>query len=236
MQTIKVRTTQNVFIAYPIGSVGDRILAFLLDRLILIAYTIFIVALFLNANMEVAWVWMMMLGLPWLFYHLLFEIFMNGQSPGKRVMKIQVVRLDGTPPTIGNYIMRWIFSFIDFYFLSGVIAVVMIAMGGKGQRLGDVVAGTSVVKLIEQKEITSSDIFVSPEDTYVPTFEQVIQLTENDIELIQRALEVNRDQGNAQPLLVVTERIKSLLGIQTDLPPIKFLYTIIKDFNHITAK
>ncbi|MEQ8362378.1 MAG: RDD family protein [Cyclobacteriaceae bacterium] len=236
MQTIKVRTTQNVFIEYPIGSVGDRILAFLLDRLILIAYTIFVIALFLNANMEVAWIWMMMLGLPWLFYHLLFEIFMNGQSPGKRVMKIKVVRLDGTPPTIGNYIMRWVFSFIDYYVLSGVIAVVIIAMGGKGQRLGDVVAGTSVVKLTEQKEITSSEIFVSPEETYVPTFQQVIQLTENDIELIQRALEVNRDLGNAQPLMVVTERIKSLLGIQTDLPPIKFLYTIIKDFNHITSK
>ncbi|MEQ9415043.1 MAG: RDD family protein, partial [Cyclobacteriaceae bacterium] len=132
--------------------------------------------------------------------------------------------------------MRWVFSFIDYYVLSGVIAVVIIAMGGKGQRLGDVVAGTSVVKLTEQKEITSSEIFVSPEETYVPTFQQVIQLTENDIELIQRALEVNRDLGNAQPLMVVTERIKSLLGIQTDLPPIKFLYTIIKDFNHITSK
>lgn len=236
MQTIKVRTTQNVFIEYPVGSVGDRILAFLLDRLILIVYSIFIVALFINANMEVAWIWMMTLGLPWLFYHLLFEVFMNGQSPGKRVMKIQVVRLDGTPPTIGNYIMRWIFSFIDYYVLSGVIAVVIIAMGGKGQRLGDVVAGTSVVKLTEREEVTSSEIFVSPEETYVPTFSQVIQLTENDIELVQRALEVNRDQGNSQPLLVVTERIKSLLGIQTDLPPIKFLYTIIKDFNHITSK
>ncbi|MEP2670990.1 MAG: RDD family protein [Cyclobacteriaceae bacterium] len=236
MQSIKVRTTQNVFIEYPIASVGDRILAFLLDRLILIAYTIFIVALFVNANMEVAWIWMMTLGIPWLFYHLLFEIFMNGQSPGKRVMKIKVVRLDGTPPTIGNYIMRWVFSFIDYYFLSGVIAVVVVAMGGKGQRLGDVVAGTSVVKLIQQKEITSSEIFVAPEETYVPTFTQVIQLTENDIELIQRALEVNRDHGNSQPLMVVTERIKSLLGIQTDLPPIKFLYTIIKDFNHITSK
>jgi len=236
MQTIKVRTTQNVFIEYPIGSVGDRILAFILDRIILIAYTIFVVALFINANMEVVWIWMMMLGLPWLFYHLVFEIFMNGQSPGKRVLKIKVVRLDGTPPTIGNYIMRWIFSFIDYYVLSGVIAVVIVAMGGKGQRLGDVVAGTSVVKLTEQKDITSSEIFVSPEETYVPTFEQVIQLTESDIELIQRALEVNRDQGNSQPLMVVTERIKSLLGIQTDLPPIKFLYIIIKDFNHITSK
>lgn len=144
--------------------------------------------------------------------------------------------MDGTPPTIGNYIMRWIFSFIDYYFFSGVVAVVVIAVGGKGQRLGDVVAGTTVVKMIEQKEITSSEIFVSPDSNYVPTFNQVIQLTESDIELIQRALEVNRDHGNSQPLMVVTERIKSLLGIQTDLPPVKFLYTIIKDFNHITSR
>jgi len=236
MHTIKVRTTQNVFIEYPIGSVGDRILAFLLDRLILVAYTIFILALFINAKMEVAWIWILMLGLPWLFYHLLFEVFMNGQSPGKRVMKIKVVRLDGTPLTIGNYLMRWVFSFIDYYVLGGVIAILIIVIGGMGQRLGDLVAGTSVVKLIEQKEIASSEIFVSPEETYVPTFGQVIQLTENDIALIQRALEVNRDQGNAQPMLVVTERIKSLLRIQTDLPPVKFLYTIIKDFNHITSK
>lgn len=236
MQTIKVRTTQNVFIQYPIASVGDRILAFILDRLILTAYTIFIVALFANAEFNVTWIWIVMLGLPWLFYHLIFELIMNGQSPGKRVMKIQVVRLDGTPPTVGNYLLRWIFSFIDYFFLSGVIAVVVIALGGKGQRLGDVVAGTSVIKLIEQKEITAQEIFVAPEETYVPTFAQVIQLTENDIELIQRALEVNRDHGNSQPMIVVTERIKSLLGIQTDLPPVKFLYTIIKDFNHIAAK
>ncbi|GAB1446072.1 MAG: RDD family protein [Cyclobacteriaceae bacterium] len=236
MQTIKVRTTQNVFIEYPIASVGDRILAFLLDRFILVAYSIFVLAVFLNAEMLVTWIWVVMLGLPWLFYHLLFEVFMNGQSPGKKVMKIKVVRLDGTPPTIGNYVMRWVFSFIDYYVLWGVIAMLIIAMGGKGQRLGDVVAGTSVVKLMKEEEITSSAIFVLPEETYVPTFRQVIQLTENDIALIQRALEVNRDQGNAQPLLVVTEKIKSLLGIQTDLPPVKFLYTIIKDFNHITSR
>ncbi|HOO08394.1 MAG TPA: RDD family protein [Cyclobacteriaceae bacterium] len=115
MHSIKVRTTQNVFITYPIASLGDRILAFLLDYLILVAYSVFILALFINMEMDVAWVWGVSLGLPWLFYHLLFEVFMNGQSPGKRVMSIKVVRLDGTPATIGNYIMRWVFAFIDFY-------------------------------------------------------------------------------------------------------------------------
>ncbi len=236
MHSINVRTTQNVFIQYPVASVGDRIVAFLLDRLILIAYTVFVFALFINVEMQVTWVWYASLGIPWIFYHLFFEIVMNGQSPGKRVMKVKVVRLDGTPPTIGNYLMRWIFSFIDYYFLSGVIAMLVIAMGGKGQRLGDLVAGTSVVKLVEQREISSNDIFVKADENYVPTFSQVIQLTEADIELIQRALEVNRDQGNAQPVLAVTEKIKTLLGIKTDLPPVKFLYTIVKDFNHITSR
>lgn len=236
MHSIKVRTTQNVFITYPIASLGDRILAFLLDYLILVAYSVFILALFINMEMDVAWVWGVSLGLPWLFYHLLFEVFMNGQSPGKRVMNIKVVRLDGTPATIGNYIMRWVFAFIDFYILSGLVAVLAIAVGGKGQRLGDMVAGTSVVKPTAQSGMAASEIFVTPGEGYVPTFGQVIQLTENDIALVQRALEVNRDQGNAQPVMEVTERIKSLLGIQSDLPPVKFLYTIIKDFNHITSK
>ncbi|HNP95143.1 MAG TPA: RDD family protein [Cyclobacteriaceae bacterium] len=236
MHSINVRTTQNVFIQYPVASVGDRIVAFLLDRLILIAYTVFVFALFINVEMQITWVWYASLGIPWIFYHLFFEIVMNGQSPGKRVMKVKVVRLDGTPPTVGNYLMRWIFSFIDYYFLSGVIAMLVIAMGGKGQRLGDLVAGTSVVKLVEQREISSNDIFVKADENYVPTFSQVIQLTEADIELIQRALEVNRDQGNAQPVLAVTEKIKTLLGIKTDLPPVKFLYTIVKDFNHITSR
>ena len=53
--------------------------------------------------------------------------------------------------------------------------------------------------------------------------------------LIQRALEVNRDQGNIQPVIIVTDKIKGLLNIQTDLPPVKFLYTIIKDYQTITS-
>jgi uncharacterized RDD family membrane protein YckC len=236
MQTIQVRTTQNVFIQYPLASVGDRILAYLLDRVILGLYSVAIVVLFININMEVIWIWLIVIGFPWMFYYLFFEILMDGQTPGKRAMSIKVIRLDGTPATIGDYLLRWIFSFIDFYILSGAIAVIVVAAGGKGQRLGDVVAGTSVIKLIQQKEITASDVFVTAEAEYTPTFPQVVHLNERDIELIQRALEVNRDQGNSQPVMAITERIKTLLGVQTDLPPVKFLYTVVKDFQHLTSR
>ncbi len=235
MQTVRVRTTQNVFIDYPVASVGDRILGYLIDRIILILYTVAIIAAMVSLEADMGYLWIIVLAFPWMFYNLLFEIFMDGQSPGKQVMKTKVVRLNGTPPSIGDYLLRWVFGFIDYYFLSGAIAVVFVAMGGKGQRLGDLVAGTSVVKLIEQEEITGKQVFVTPDESHVPTFTQVTQLKETDIELIQRALEVNRDLGNIQPVMIATDKIKALLGIQTDLPPVKFLYTVIKDYNTLTA-
>lgn len=236
MQTISVQTTQNVSIQYPVASVGDRILAYLLDLAILIAYATAVIAAFVNMDLNEVWPWIVFLVMPWFLYHLMFEIFMNGQSPGKRVMSIQVVRVDGTQPGIGNYLLRWVFSLIDFHILSGAIAIIVIATNGRGQRVGDIAAGTCVVKLIAQKEITASEVFISSEDTYVPVFPQVVQLGSRDIELIQRALDANTNHGNMQPVLMVTDKIKSLLGVQTDLAPAQFLHTIVKDFNHLNAR
>lgn len=236
MQTISVRTTQNVFIQYPLASVGDRILAFLLDRLILVVYVIVVIGLLIKVAGDFWWLYLIFLGIPALFYHLIFEISMNGQTPGKRVMNIQVVRLDGTSPTIGNYVLRWLFSLIDFYVLSGAIAVIVIAAGGKGQRVGDVVAGTTVVKLSPQAEVTSHDLLVTPENSYTPVFPQVIQLESKDIEVIQRAIEAHNNHGIEEPVMAVTEKIKTLLAIQTDMPPLQFLHTIVKDFNYLTSR
>jgi uncharacterized RDD family membrane protein YckC len=233
---VHVRTTQNVFIHYPVASVGDRIIAYLIDQLILIVFVIAMVVFYINLKMEIIWVWVVTVGGPYLLYSVLFEIFMDGQTPGKRAIHIKVLRLNGTPATVGDYLFRWIFAFVDIQILSGVIAVLMITIGGKGQRLGDLVAGTTVVKLIEEKEITASEVFIQRDEAYTPTFPQAVQLTEHDIELIQRALEANRDSGNTKPVLAVTEKVKTITGIQTDLPPVKFLYTLIKDFQHLTSR
>lgn len=236
MPTIQVRTTQNVFIHYPVASVGDRILGYLIDRIILIAFAIAVGTIFYNLEVSEQWIWIVVIGIPFILYSVLFEIFMNGQTPGKRVMNIKVNRLNGTPATVGDFILRWIFALIDFGVLGGAIAVILVAAGGKGQRLGDIVAGTTVIKQVEQREITAQEVFVVAEKNYEPVFSQALQLTEHDIDLIQRALEVNRDLGNAQPMLAVTEKVKRQLGIQTDLPPVKFLYTLIKDFHHLTSR
>jgi len=236
MHTISVRTAQNVFIHYPVASIGDRILAHLLDSLIKALYFFAVFVLLINTGLRELWLIYILFALPFIFYTLAFEIFMNGQTPGKRALNIQVVKLDGTPPSVGSYIVRWLFALLEFSISSGIIAVLTVLITGKGQRLGDVVAGTSVVKLIQQQAVTSKEIFVTPENTYQPTFNQVIALSEQDIELIQQALEVNRTQGNSKPMLMAVDRVKSLLGVQTDMPPVKFLYTIVKDYQHFASK
>jgi uncharacterized RDD family membrane protein YckC len=114
MQSIQVRTTQNVSIQYPLASVGDRILAYLIDRLILILYTVGLVVLFAQLKLSGMWVWILSIVAPWILYSLVFEIWMNGQTPGKRAMDIKVIRLNGAQASIGDYILRWMLSFIDF--------------------------------------------------------------------------------------------------------------------------
>ncbi|MBS1682392.1 MAG: RDD family protein [Bacteroidetes bacterium] len=236
MQHITVRTSQNVVIRFPVASVGERILGFLIDRLILVLYSAAVYALFLNLKINKIWLGIGLILIPWLLFNLLFEIFMNGQTPGKYLMKIQVIKMNGTRATVGNYIIRWIFSFIDYYILNGAIAVLFIAAGGKGQRLGDVVAGTAVVKLTKEKEIKANEIFITEEANYTPTFEQALQLLPSDIDLMQRVLEAQKMSGNEEPLHVLTEKIKSRLSISTSLTPNTFILTLIKDYNHLTSR
>ena len=235
MQTVTVRTTQNVFIEYPVASLSDRILAYFVDTLIIIAYSIIAALFLLGTNTFSIALIIGVLVIPAFLYHLLFEIFMDGQSPGKRQMNIKVVRLNGTPTTIGNYVIRWLLRLIEIDLLSGAVAMVAIAISGKGQRVGDIAAGTTVVRLVRQAEVSARVVFTVAEENYIPVFQQVMSLNDQDIEVIQQALEVNRSSGNLKPVLAVTEKIKNNLNIQTDLPPVKFLYTIVKDYGHFTA-
>jgi uncharacterized RDD family membrane protein YckC len=238
MQTINVRTTQNVVIQYSLASLGDRILAFLVDFLILFAYILllWVVTFYAFSNVEWGEAWAVtyfsIVLFPLVFYHLLFEIFMDCQTPGKRAMDIRIVRLDGANPTVGNHIMRWLCRPIDI----GPIGVVTIAASDKSQRLGDMAADTVVVKLVRQKEITAEEVFVSTASDYTPSFPQVTQLEPRDIELVQRALEAYNEFGNTRPVVVIHQKIKTLLGIESDLSATEFLSIVVKDYNHLTAR
>ena len=115
MQTIEIQTTQNVHIEYPVASVGDRVVAGLIDQLIMIGYLIAIIFFYIwllnvteGSSFSYPVAYFVILFLPLFFYHLLCETYLNGQSFGKKLMKMRVVKLDGTQAGIGSYFLRWI--------------------------------------------------------------------------------------------------------------------------------
>lgn len=233
MQTINVRTTQNVLIDYPIAELFDRIFAFLIDLIIFIAYLI--LAFYVTSRLGIVSDWVsVLIYLPAFFYTLIFEIAMNGQTPGKRAKDLKVVRLDGNSPTIANYIMRFILWPIDVI-LSGSIAITFILLTKNGQRLGDLAAGTTVVKLTKRGVLTGQEIVQNLTEDYQPLFPQVIHMTDKDIGVIKEALHLNVTLGNDKPVYALAAKIMSLHGIQTDMPPVKFLYTVLKDYHHLTS-
>jgi uncharacterized RDD family membrane protein YckC len=234
MQKVTIRTAQNVLIDYPVAGLLHRILAFIIDIFILGTYAIVVLFIIVQSGMQEQWI-MLLFYFPMFFYDLFFEILMNGQSLGKKALDLRVVRVDGSNPTIGNYLLRWLLKPIDILF-SGSVAVTCILLTRFGQRLGDLAAGTTVVKLVSVGNVTSQQIIQQLDEAYEPVFTQVTQLSDQDINLIKKALEVNRTHGNMQPAIQLETRIKSLLGIESDMPAVKFLYTIIKDYSHLTSQ
>ena len=79
-------------------------------------------------------------------YFILFELLMHGQTPGKKAMKIRVMRDDGTPVTANEVLVRNILRLVDFLPFGYALGAVVMFPSPLSKRLGDLAAGTIVVK------------------------------------------------------------------------------------------
>lgn len=235
MQNVNIRTAQNVGIDYELAGLGARMGAFLVDTIIQIFFVILISLLLDLVRLDSIWLTMSFF-IPVLFYHFISEVALNGQSIGKKQFNIKVVNLDGSPPTIGGYFLRWILRPIDISLFSGGIAVITIVMSKNAQRLGDMAAGTTVVKVAREIKVSSHELISKFDNDYVVTFPEVRNLTDTEVNVIKEALDVNKTQANLKPVLAISDKLKSHLNIKSDLPPVKFLYTVIKDYKFITSQ
>ena len=241
MDNFQIETAQNVSIYQNVASIGDRILAFLIDGLILIAY--WIVSLILIAqfgldtqSMGDIWVYYMVLGLPIFLYYILFETFWDGKTPGKAAMKIRVVKLDGSKPGFGSFFVRWIMRIIDIAGSTGGIAVVSILMSGKGQRLGDMAAGTTVISEKKRVRLSDSLIVDIPVD-YVPTYPQVTVFNDKDVQLIKTLFLNAKRNGNHNVIVKLADRLREKMDVTTpDENNIQFVERVLADYNYYTQQ
>ncbi|HRI21468.1 MAG TPA: RDD family protein, partial [Panacibacter sp.] len=129
MAVISIVTTQNIELEYDLASLGERIVATIIDLAILIGYFI-VISLFtsFSANLfEGGFEWIyVFLFLPAAFYSLVSETFLNGQTVGKRVMGIKVISLNGNQASFAQYLMRWFFRLVDIWLFGFVVATIVV--------------------------------------------------------------------------------------------------------------
>ncbi|MBP6385906.1 MAG: RDD family protein [Pseudarcicella sp.] len=135
------------------ASLGDRLVAGLIDHAIVVIlgsiFYFFYIISYVNNNLGFSFNSLVVICTltPFVFYSFLFEYFNDGQSIGKLALKIKVLKIDGSKPSAGALLMRWFFRIFEIFLTTGILALIVLSISKKSQRLGDMVAGTIVVTL-----------------------------------------------------------------------------------------
>lgn len=222
---LNIETPEQVELRFPVAGIGSRFVALLIDHLIhAIAVALFWFGMYLLASsgaaahagktttadgeMTTAVKWVLAIlaflhfALIW-GYFTLFEAYWKGQTPGKRIMKLRVMKDAGRQITLFESMARNLLRFVDFlpnFYLVGVIAMLC---NKRNKRLGDMAAGTIVVHETPVDD-RSADVFLSggnffakPEHVYderMPA-DAVARLDASDLHVIEtffaRALDLD---------------------------------------------
>lgn len=240
METVKVHTSQHIDIDYPVAGLGERIVATLIDYgIFIVLFFLFIILSVMAGFKEIFGIILIIIyAVTYVFYNLLCEIFMNGQSIGKKIMKIKVISLNGAQATIGQYFMRWLFRLVDFALTANLAGLICLLISNKGQRIGDMAAGTTVIKTVPRTQFQHIAFHPPIAQEYIPVFDEVVHLTGRDIELIHEVLITYYKTFNHNLVYAMAEKISKHLNITLSkgMDQLDFLRTIVADYNYISSK
>ncbi len=235
MAVSTIVTGQFVRISQTPASIGERLLAYLIDVVVMILYWFSAFAIMeqstssVNSDLYTAFCFLVY-SVP-VFYPLLGEVFYRGQTVGKLLLNIRVVKADGTTPSVSAYLLRWMIFPIDFFIITGA-GVISILVTRNNQRLGDLAAGTLVIKEKNYKRIqVSLDEFDFLTKDYRPVYPQAADLSLEQVNLISRILTTDKDRWQRMEQLAA--KIRSSLSITTvDTFSERFLETLLRDYQY----
>jgi uncharacterized RDD family membrane protein YckC len=242
MSELQINTSQNVNISFTSASLGERILAYLLDAILIIAYLYgaFQIAKALNIlNFDDYWsnaAIYSLLMLPVMLYTLLQEIYLEGQTLGKKVLKIKVVKIDGYQASVLDFFIRWVFRLIDIFLIFGTggVAIISIAISKNSQRIGGMASGTAVISIKNRYSI-SHTILEEVNNSYKATYRSVINLSDKDMQIIKDMYHIaikSKDYKTLNKLRIKVEEItKTSKASKTNM---EYLKIIMKDYTHFT--
>lgn len=246
MSELTITTTQNVNINFNAASVGDRVLGYLIDLVVFIAY--FFVVYYLV--MDVFGFEKVMgrldpwseraihgiISLPVMFYALWQEVFFEGQTIGKKVMKTKVIKIDGYQASFSDYVIRWMFRIVEVTPPLSFVGLIAMMVNQKTQRLGDIAAGTAIISL-KNKITIDHTILKEIHSNYVPVYPLVIKLTDNDMRIIKETYETSLRQADFEMIARLQDKIEKVTGIKSiSSNATAFVDTVIADYNYYTSK
>jgi uncharacterized RDD family membrane protein YckC len=257
-------TNFNIELEFPAAPFHRRLFAWILDIIILILYGYLALEVInwfsLSVGNRSSIAIFVILLIPMLTYHLICEATMNGQSFGKKIMGIRVVNENGGQPGIGQLTVRWLIRTSDIMAFSLILSIPVAAASGNGkyfwqmaiplglfitdvilvnaskkqQRLGDMLGHTLLIKS-SQKHSIHDTVFLNIADTYKPSFPQVMQLSDRDMNSLKSILDTAKKRGDFNLAALASDKIKNHLKIETSLSPFDFLEILLKDYNYLSA-
>lgn len=244
-ENLFVDTPENITFGYQIAGIGSRFLAALVDTTIILLLQILvnmvlIMVLAKGADLKgmlssgdfltssASWVIALMGLISFFFfwgYYIFFEMLWNGQSPGKSLAKLRVIRADGTPITLTESIVRNLVRLIDFLPIYYGIGVVSMFINSQSRRLGDLAAGTLVIRESAEKLTLKSlgvvDLHLpASSSNAAPILDAASQkyalerLTQQDIQMIESFLARREGLNNRKALArQLADSVLSRMGI-----------------------
>jgi uncharacterized RDD family membrane protein YckC len=226
-ESIFFETPESVTLEADVAGFGSRILAAVIDYLIIFVALILFWCLVSSSIQtidefgQMLAVAILVLFAVFTFYHLVFELFWNGQTPGKSVLKLRVVQANGMPVTVNGVLIRNLVRLFDMLPAFYGIGLISMFVTRHTQRLGDLAARTIVVH-----ERSQLDLAMVREDYHVhyvflqrnqqlPEYIQVHLLTEQDRRTVVNYLQ-RRDEmrGRESVAVILARRIAETMGIQ----------------------
>ena len=187
---LQVATPERVQVDLPIAGLGSRAMAYVIDVALLgtTALVLYFAASFFIPDPLTAALGLSNLArllilagfffVMWVYWTLL-EVSWNGQTPGKRLLRIRVVKSDGSPVTVFASAVRNLLRIIDFLPACYPVGLVTMLVDGKHRRLGDLLAGTVLVRdeqidLSRYEQVTATTTVNEAElaTSYLSRFEQ----------------------------------------------------------------
>jgi len=180
-ETLIIETPERVQLEFALASIGNRFLAVAIDHFVQY-FSMFVIAwIFLSiagyggsdiANADQMFsempkwtiaIMILVVFLVFAAYFIVFEWLWNGQTPGKRLLKLRVIREDGRPLTLWEAIARNLLRIGDampgFVIPVYSVGLIVIFLSSRDQRLGDIFAGTVVIRERSDEAPTFKETF-----------------------------------------------------------------------------